>query len=63
MVTDLTATLPAGRITVINGPSGAGKTTVLNALLGFLPARGGRVMVGSQDLAQVDVRQWPGGRV
>jgi len=58
VVTDLTATLPAGRITVINGPSGAGKTTVLNALLGFLPTRGGRILVGSQDLAQVDVRQW-----
>ena len=43
---------------MINGPSGAGKTTVLNALLGFLQPREGRVMIGAQDLAEIDVRQW-----
>lgn len=58
VVTGLSATIPAGRITVINGPSGAGKTTVLNALLGFLPPRNGEVLIGGQDLAHVDVRQW-----
>jgi thiol reductant ABC exporter CydD subunit len=54
----MSATIPAGRITVITGPSGAGKTTVLNALLGFLTPRTGRILIGEQDLADVDVRQW-----
>ncbi len=58
VVRGLSASIPAGRITVINGPSGAGKTTVLNALLGFLQPREGRVMIGAQDLAEIDVRQW-----
>lgn len=58
ILTGLSATIPAGRITVINGPSGAGKTTVLNALLGFLPPMGGSVWIGEQNLADVDVRSW-----
>jgi thiol reductant ABC exporter CydD subunit len=58
VVRGLSASIPAGRVTVINGPSGAGKTTVLNALLGFLRPREGRVMIGGQDLAEIDVRQW-----
>jgi ATP-binding cassette subfamily C protein CydD/ATP-binding cassette subfamily C protein CydCD len=58
VLTGLTADIPAGRITVINGPSGVGKTTVLNALLGFLRPMHGRVLIGDQDLAGVDVRDW-----
>jgi ATP-binding cassette subfamily C protein CydD len=58
VVSGLSATIPAGRITVINGPSGAGKTTVLNALLGFLTPREGEVLIGAQDLVDIDVRQW-----
>lgn len=58
VVTDLSAVIAAGEITVINGPSGAGKTTVLNALLGFLTPRTGRILIGDQDLADIDVAQW-----
>lgn len=58
VVEGFSATFPARRITVVTGPSGAGKTTVLNALLGFLAPRAGRVLIGDQDLTEVDVRQW-----
>jgi ABC-type transport system involved in cytochrome bd biosynthesis fused ATPase/permease subunit len=58
VVRGFSATFRTGRITVVNGPSGAGKTTVLNALLGFLTPRAGRVLIGEQDLAELDVRQW-----
>ena len=40
VVTDLTATLPAGRISALIGPNGAGKSSLLGALAGILPARG-----------------------
>jgi ABC-type transport system involved in cytochrome bd biosynthesis fused ATPase/permease subunit len=58
ILTGLSMTIPAGQVTVIHGPSGAGKTTVLNALLGFITPRAGRVLIGEQNLAEVDVRQW-----
>jgi thiol reductant ABC exporter CydD subunit len=41
----LTVRLPAGRITVIVGPSGIGKTTLLHLLAGMLGPDTGRVLV------------------
>ena len=58
VVSGLSAVIPAGDITVINGPSGAGKTTVLNGLLGFIKPSTGRILIGEQDLADIEVRQW-----
>lgn len=58
VISGVSATIAPGRITVINGPSGAGKTTLLNGLLGFIEPMHGRVVVGEQDLADIDVRQW-----
>ncbi|WP_033253506.1 thiol reductant ABC exporter subunit CydD [Kitasatospora phosalacinea] len=51
-------TVPAGRTTVLTGPSGAGKTTLVSALLGFTRPDGGRVLLGGQDLADTDPASW-----
>ncbi len=51
-------TVPAGRTTVLTGPSGAGKTTLVSALLGFTRPDGGRVLLGEQDLADTDLTSW-----
>ncbi|MEV7211982.1 thiol reductant ABC exporter subunit CydD [Kitasatospora cineracea] len=51
-------TVPAGRTTVLTGPSGAGKTTLVSALLGFTRPDGGRVLLGGQDLADTDLSSW-----
>jgi ATP-binding cassette, subfamily C, bacterial CydC len=51
--------LVPGRRVALVGPSGAGKTTVLNLLLRFLDPAEGRVMIGGHDLReyrQEDVR-------
>ncbi|WP_111555445.1 thiol reductant ABC exporter subunit CydD [Kitasatospora sp. SolWspMP-SS2h] len=57
-LTDLSLTVPAGRTTVLTGPSGAGKTTLVHALLGFVRPAAGRVLVGGQDLAETDPASW-----
>jgi branched-chain amino acid transport system permease protein len=40
---------PGERVAIV-GANGAGKTTVFNALTGFVPLHGGRVMLGSEDI-------------
>jgi ATP-binding cassette subfamily B protein len=40
-----------GNVTALVGPSGGGKTTVLNLLLRFYDASGGRVLIDGQDIA------------
>jgi ABC-type branched-subunit amino acid transport system ATPase component len=40
----------AGKVVGILGPNGAGKTTLLKTLAGLLPAQGGRVRLGDDDV-------------
>jgi ATP-binding cassette subfamily C protein CydD len=47
-----------GRITALVGSSGAGKSTVLNLLLGFVSGYGGRIAVNGQSLDQLDLSDW-----
>jgi len=50
-------TLPAGEHWAIVGPSGAGKTSLLNALLGFLPYQGS-LLINGHELSSLDLAQW-----
>lgn len=45
--------VPAGRLTVLVGPSGAGKTTLLRAVAGLTPLASGSVTLGMRDLSSV----------
>ncbi|MFI0977959.1 thiol reductant ABC exporter subunit CydD [Streptomyces sp. NPDC021093] len=47
-----------GETVALVGPSGVGKSTLLNAVLGFVPLERGRVLVGDTDLATVDPEKW-----
>ena len=51
-----------GEFVVIVGPSGAGKTTVLNILGGMYTASGGRITVDGQDITKYSERQLTGYR-
>ncbi|MCF5890340.1 cysteine/glutathione ABC transporter permease/ATP-binding protein CydD [Aeromonas veronii] len=50
-------TLEAGSRTALIGVSGAGKSSLVNALLGFTPYRG-ELKVNGQELATLDMSQW-----
>ena len=45
--------VPAGETVVLAGPSGAGKTTVLEILLGFVRPDSGRVTINGADIAAI----------
>jgi branched-chain amino acid transport system ATP-binding protein len=50
-VRSVSATVPEGSLVALLGPNGAGKTSLLSAVAGLVPATGGRVGVGAEDLA------------
>ncbi|SON48394.1 heme ABC transporter permease/ATP-binding protein CydD [Vibrio tapetis] len=50
-------TLSEKQRSAIVGPSGAGKTTLINALLGFLPYKGS-LLVNGIELEQLDIKHW-----
>lgn len=55
-------TIRKGEFVVVVGPSGAGKTTVLNILGGMDTATSGRVLVDGRDIAKYSQRQLTGYR-
>ncbi|WP_462322040.1 thiol reductant ABC exporter subunit CydD, partial [Halochromatium sp.] len=48
---------PGERVALV-GPSGAGKTTVANLLLGFIRPESGRILIDDQELQSLDIDDW-----
>jgi len=49
LLNDISLTIPSGKFVAIVGGSGAGKTTLMDALNGTRPAKAGRVLYNGQD--------------
>ncbi len=55
---DVSFTLLPGTHTVLTGSSGAGKTTILQLLLGFVQPSSGRIWIGDSSLDELDPAAW-----
>jgi ABC-type multidrug transport system fused ATPase/permease subunit len=58
VLTGLTLDARQGERIGIVGPSGAGKTTFVDLLIGFYPCTAGRILVDGQDLSSLDPASW-----
>ncbi|MCF6390589.1 thiol reductant ABC exporter subunit CydD [Mycobacterium sp. MBM] len=56
----LSATISPGRVTVLTGPNGVGKSTAVTAILGLTEPTAGRVLINGVDIADIDTTQWWG---
>jgi ATP-binding cassette, subfamily C, bacterial len=50
--------IPLRQITVLTGPSGAGKTTLIDLLTGLHRPSHGHVRIGDTELASLDLKSW-----
>lgn len=57
-VRDFTLTVAPGERIAFVGASGAGKSTVLNLVIGFLRPTGGRIVLDGRDMQDLDLRSY-----
>lgn len=57
VVKDLNIEFPGGKLSMIVGGSGCGKSTVLKHILGLHPAMGGRILMGGHVLSELTDKQ------
>ncbi|WP_086984417.1 heme ABC transporter permease/ATP-binding protein CydD [Vibrio aphrogenes] len=57
LVGPISFTIQANQTTALVGPSGAGKTSLINAILGFLPYSGS-LTINGVEVKELDLKQW-----
>ncbi|MEE9149645.1 MAG: ABC transporter ATP-binding protein [Candidatus Tectomicrobia bacterium] len=58
VLTNLSLEVPVGTFTALVGPSGAGKTTVVDLVTGLLQPQAGEVYIDNVPMAKLDLRHW-----
>ena len=54
---DVSFAVPAGAYAVLMGRTGSGKTTILEAIAGLRPVRGGKILLGGRDVTRLTPAQ------
>ncbi len=55
---DISMTFPKGTFTAVAGPSGTGKTTVVDLISGLLWPDKGQIFIDRTELRKIDIRAW-----
>ena len=55
ILNDLSLNVPEGKLMVITGPNGGGKTTLAKIIVGIEKPTSGRIYLGDEDITDVDV--------
>jgi ATP-binding cassette subfamily C protein len=58
IVHNINLTIPPNQITVLQGASGAGKTTIIDLLTGLYLPKSGRVLIGETPIEEVNLPAW-----
>ena len=58
-IKDVSVSVPAGTTVAFVGPSGAGKTTIIDVLLGVLDPQQGEILISGKDPSDA-IQDWPG---
>jgi len=55
---DLSLEIQAGRITALTGPSGVGKTSVVDLVVGLVKPQAGKILLDGTSLDDIDLADW-----
>jgi len=58
VIEDASAEIPPGAFAVVTGPSGAGKTTLIDAVLGLTELDGGDIIARGRSLREIPTETW-----
>jgi len=58
VIRDVDMDIPSGKTVAIVGPSGAGKTTLIDVIMGLVSPHDGSVLIDGVDLSEIDLQGW-----
>ncbi|MDO4208413.1 MAG: peptidase domain-containing ABC transporter, partial [bacterium] len=57
-LTDVSFSIPEGKVTAIVGASGSGKTTLIKLMLGYYPILAGKISIAGTDINEMNLKWW-----